>query len=252
MITRYSCALNGQSLDSLDASIHITDVTELAPQQRIVTAAASGHGLHVLRRVRERISVQVSFLIREYDTVRRREVLQKVFAWANAGGVLTTGDRPGQQLNVLCDTMPGMSSLMWLDEMTLSFTAFETPFWESAVRQSVTTGSSAALTLPGTADDCPVSCTVVNLGSDTLTTLTLQCGSTSMTFENLALRPGDSLVLTAESALCSAMAAGKSVLMHRTGDSADSLLADSGAVTTVSVTADQAVAATFSARGRYL
>lgn len=252
MITRYSCALNGQSLDSLDACIHITDVTELAPQQRIVTAASAGHGLHILHRVRERISVQVRFLLREYDTSRRREVMQRVFAWAGKGGVLTTGDRPGQQLNVLCDTLPGMSSLMWLDEMTLSFTAYETPFWESAVRQAVTTGSSASLTLPGTAGDCPVDCTVVNLGDAALNTVTLRCGDTSMQFDSLALKPGESLVIAAAGQVLSATAAGKSVLMHRTGDSDDLLLATTGVATAVSVTADQAVAATFSARGRYL
>lgn len=252
MITRYSCALNGVSLDSLDAAIHITDITELPPQQRIVTASSAGHGLHVLRRVRERISVKISFLIREYDTVRRREVLQRVFAWANGGGSLTTGDRPGQQLTVLCDTLPGMSSLMWLDELTLSFTAYETPFWESVTRSSVTTGASAQLTLPGTADDCPVSCTVVNLGAEALTALTLQCGDTAMSFEKLSLSPGESLMLTAVGRSVTIQAAGKTALMNRTDESDDLLLALSGETTAVSVAADQAVAATFSARGRYL
>ena len=78
MITRYTCALNGVSLDSLAACIHITDVQELAPRQHIVTARVPGDGLHVLRACREQIAVRVTFIVYEYDTALRRSVLQKI------------------------------------------------------------------------------------------------------------------------------------------------------------------------------
>lgn len=252
MITRYACTLNGVSLDSLDPCIHITDLTELPPRQRIVTAPCVPGGLHVLQRVRESLTVRVRFLLRAYEPQARRTAMQKVFAWAEGGGVLTFSDRPGQQLQVVCDSLPGMSSLCWLDEMELSFTACRTPFWESAQRVTVTTADSGTLTIPGTAPATPVTCQVVNLGEDTLTTLTLTASDTSMTFSGLTIAPGSAFILGMRDGVLSAVCDGESLLMHRSADSDDLLTGDCGADCPVSVSADQRVMATFIARGRYL
>lgn len=252
MITRYTCALNGVSLDSLAACIHITDVQELAPRQRIVTAKAPGDGLHVLRTCREQIAVRVSFIVYEYDTALRRSVLQKITNWAAPGGTLIIGDRTGQQLQVISQELPGLSALMWLDELTLTFTACMPPYWEDAEAVSAVTSDTAALTLPGSALPCPVSCTVTNLGSAPLTTLTLSCANTQMTFTRLSLPASGVFTLSMSDGLLAADADGVSAMLNRTDDSDDLLLAPGGDSCTVSVTADQAVSATFEARGRYL
>ena len=252
MTTRYDCALNGIALSSLSAAIHVTDVTELPPVQRVAAVPTARHGLKLLRRVRERLTLHVSFIIHEYDPAARRSVLQSVYAWAEQGGLLTVSDRPSQQLQVECDTLPGMSALGWLDEMTLSFTAWETPFWEAALRTAVTTGDNATLLLPGTADDVPVSCAVVNLGDGPLTALTLAVGDTAITLEDMAVAPGGSVEVIADAGPLQ-IRSGSASLMHlRTGASHDLLTADSSVETAVTVTADQPVSAVFSARGRYL
>lgn len=252
MSNRFSCALNGISPESLDSAIRVTDLTELPPAYRVVTAPTLRHGLMLLRRVRELLTVRISFVIAEQDPARRRALLSQLHAWAEPGGVLTVSDRPGQQLTVTCDTLPMLSALCWTDEVQLEFTAYGVPFWEYAEETYVTTASNATLLLPGTADECPVSVTVAHTGSGTLTTLTLQCGDTQMTFEGLSLAPGGVFTLLYKDGLLHADAEGESVLMKRTGDSHDLLLADCGTETVVSVTADQPVSAVFHARGRLL
>lgn len=252
MNERFSCALNGVSPESIDSAVRVTDLTELPPRRRVVTAATAKHGLRLLRRVRESLTVRVSFLIAEYDPVKRREVLQRLHAWADGGGVLTTSDRPGQRLIVQCDTLPTMSALCWSDELYLEFTAYGVPFWELEEASSVTTDGIAALTLNGNVEECPVSAEVTNAGTEALTTVSLQCGGTQMTFEGLELAPDSVLVLAYEDGLLRAEAEGESVLMNRTDYSSDLLLADGGVETVVSVTADQPVSAVFHGKGRML
>lgn len=252
MITRYDCALNGTLLSSLSDSIHVTDLTELPPVQRVATVPTARHGLRLLRRVRESLTVRISLIIHEYDPAVRRSIAQTVYAWAEKGGVLTVSDRPGQQLHVACASLPAMSALSWLDEMTLSFTAWETPFWEDRQRTAVTTADSAALLLPGTADDVPVSCAAVNLGDAPLTHLTLTAGDTCITLEGLSVAPGNSVEVIAGDAPLQIRCGEESLLHLRSGASHDLLTADCGRETAVSVAADQPVSAVFSARGRYL
>ncbi|MBE5795815.1 MAG: hypothetical protein E7327_00370 [Clostridiales bacterium] len=252
MNERFSCTLNGISPASIDPAVRVTDLTELPPRRRVVTVPTARHGLRLLRRVRESLTVRVSFLIAEEDPVRRRTVLQALHRWAEPGGLLTVSDRPGQHLTVQCDTLPTMSALCWTDELAIEFTAYAVPFWETDESAKVTTGSSATLTLPGNADECPVGAVVTNNGSAALTTLTLRCGDTQMTFSGLSLAAGKKFTLGMSDGLLYADANGTGALMLRSGDSSDLLLADGGAATPVSVTADQPVQAVFSGRGRLL
>lgn len=252
MTPRFSCALNGVTPESIDPAFRVTDLTELPPRRRVSTLPTLRHGLMLLRRVRESLTVRVSFVIPEHDPVRRRELLHRLHAWAEPGGVLTTSDRPGQQLQVVCDTLPLLTALSWSDEIQLEFTAYAVPFWEYEELTQVATDSAALLSLPGDVEEIPVSCRVTNTGASALTTLTLQCGATEMTFTGLNLSPGGVFALEAGGGLLRATADGTSVLMQRTGASSDLLMADGGADTPVSVTADQSVSAVFEARGQLL
>lgn len=252
MIQRFSCALNGVTPESIDPALRVTDVTELPPRRRVATLVTPRHGLKLLSRVRESLTVRISFVIPEYDPARRRALLQKLHAWADPGGTLTTSDRPGQMLQVVCDTLPMLSSLAWSDVVNIDLTAYAVPFWVCAEETSVVTGDQGVLTLPGDAGDVPVSCRVTASGDAPVTTVNLLCGDTQMTFSGLTLSPGQTLTLDATGAHLSAAIDGQSVLMHRTGESADLLLACSGTPTPVAVTADGPVSAVFHARGRML
>ena len=252
MIPRFSCALNGVTPESLDPALRVTDLTELAPRTRMESLPMGRHGRRVLQQTRESLTVRVHLRCPEYDPVRRRIAMGKLHAWAVSGGVLTTSDRPGLQLMVDYASLPAMSALSWSDELLVDLTACAVPFWEYEGETSVTTAASAALTLPGTAPECPVSVAVTNTGASPLTTLTLTCGETQMTFSDLALPAGGVFTLNIADGLLRADAAGESVLMHRSADSSDFLLAPGGVSTPVSVQSDQAVSAVFSGRGRLL
>lgn len=252
MSNRFSCALNDMPMEELDPAIRVTDLTELPPRMRTAAVPAVGHGLRLLRRVRESLTVRISFIIHEYDPIRRREVLQLIHEWAEGGGWLTVSDRPGLKLRVVCDALPTMSALCWADEMQLVLTAYETPFWVTEEEAETVTDSFDLLTLPGTARECPVNVEVTNVGDDVMTSLYLQCGETEMTFEGLEVQPWDMLTLTCEDGPVQAEAYGESILMHRTGESSDLLLASCGEDTMISVAADQPVEARFYGRGRVL
>lgn len=252
MNERFSCALNGVSITSLDPAIRVTDLTELPPRMRVTTVPTARHGLRLLRRVRESLTVRVTLLIAQFDPARRRDLLARLHAWADPGGLLTVSDRPGQQLHVSCATLPMMSALSWSDEMTIDFTAYGTPFWEAEEETEVVTGDADALTLPGSADGCPVSAMIAHLGSGTMTTLTLRCGDTQMTFDGLNAVPGSIIRIDCTAGQLQAVCGEESLLMKRTADSSDLLLADGGEQTDVAVSADQAVQAVFHGRGRWL
>ena len=81
MIPRFSCALNGVSPEDIDPALLLTDVTELPPRRRVSSVPTVRHGLMLLRRVRESLTVRLRFLIPEYDPERRRDLAQKLHAW---------------------------------------------------------------------------------------------------------------------------------------------------------------------------
>lgn len=252
MTPRFSCALNGVTPESIDPALRVADLTELPPRRRVASVPTLRHGLQLLRRVRESLTVRLSFIIPVYEPARRRALLQKLHAWGDPGGLLTTSDRPGQQLQVVCDTLPMLSAMSWSDEIHMEFTACTPPFWEYAEETSVTTTGAATLLLPGDAEEIPVACEATNLGSEPLSTLTLSCGDTQMTFTGLSLAPGEALHLWLEDGLLHVTGGSESLLMCRTADSSDFLLADGGREEAVQVTGDQPVQAVFHGRGRLL
>lgn len=252
MKTPFDCALSGVELSSLDGSICVLDVIENAPEMHISTSSAHTDGQHILRRARKSLTVQVRFAIHEPNIARRRSVLRTVLAWADQGGLLTTSDRPGQRLRVICTQLPAMAADNMLAEMTLAFTSTCVPWWEDESTVSVSGDAIMSLSVPGTADVAPVDVVAINTGADTITRLTLHCGMTEMVFNGIELAPGSFFSLIHQNGAALAWVDGESVLPCRTAQSADMLLAPCGADTTVYTSSDSALQANFSARGRYV
>ena len=252
MKTPFDCALNGVLLSSLDEAICVQDIREEAPKLRTSALSLPMEGQRLLRQQRESLTVQVIFAIHAEDPVRRRAVLQNVLAWAAQGGLLTTLDRPGQQLSVLCTALPAMSAEDWAAPLTLSFTSVRVPYWEAT--DEVTVSGSAVLTLdtPGTAESAPVDVVVINDTTSLVDTLTLYCGGTRMEFTDLHLPSSGMFLLLQSGGILSAQVAGRSVLPCRTPESDDLLLAPCGRSCVVYASAAEPLQATFTVRGRYL
>lgn len=262
MNTRYALWLNGQGLHDLDERILITDIQESAPRMQTSTVANARYdGLRVTRRTRQSLSVTISFLVREYDTARRKELCARVCAWADQGGKLTLSDRPGQYLQVHCDTPPAVTSaLRWTDPLTMVFTAWEQPYWQNefptSVHQEIPAQTATTLTiLPrGSASCCFLEATLSNPGSAAVTSLTVSTGNTMFHLADPALiAPGTSLTIGYDTnGFLTILSGGVSMLHARSADSSDDLLLTPGQANQVTITADQFIAATLKARGIYL
>lgn len=252
MTTPFDCALNGVLLSSLNPRICVLDVQEFAPKVHITSLTLYPEGRQQLQTRRESLTVQVIFAIHEEQPDLRAAAMQRVRAWAAAGGVLTLPDRPDQQLTVVCTGLPAMSSDAWTEKCTLTFQTTRCPYWEAAELSSVYGVEALHLYLPGTAESAPVNALLLNDSAETITSVTLRAGSTQMTFEGISFPAGRLLLLNQTDGPLKVEADGESILHCRTADSDDQLLIPCGESSVVYATADQYVTASFTARGRYV
>lgn len=250
MTTKYTCALDGVSLASLDDRICILDIREDTPLLRLDRFRLPRGGQQI-RPVRESLTVRVTFAIQEEQPRLRRAAMQNVQTWAAKGGMLTVSDRPGQRLAVVCSEFPSMSAEDWTEPLTLTFITARCPYWEDAEATFLTTSGASVFTVPGTAGEAPVSVTVTNTGSEPVTRLSLQCGTTWLIFEDIRLPAGGKCYVEAGDGLLSAVISGESILAKRTAGSDDLLLAPCGETSRVQATALQPMEALWKARGRY-
>ena len=257
MRTRYDVYMDNLPLDAVDPAIYVTDVQETPVSYDATTLQrAKGDGLRVLRRLRDSKQVRVSFMVRETDVDRRRDMIQRAAAWAMGGRYLSLGDRPGQRLRVVCDTLPSVTSaLRWTQDLIMVFTAYAMPYWEAdtPIRASFTGKSgTASIRQAGTAS-CFLEADIANTSGATLTSLSMTADGQKMAFSGLALGAGKTLkIYYDENWILRAEVDGASVLAQRTEDSADDLILQPGRSTNVSIAADKAVSVTLKARGLWL
>lgn len=252
MITRYKAWIDNVALHELDNAIYITDIKEKTPKINAVTAAKpSGGGLHLLRLRRDSLSISIRFAIRAYDIATRKRIMTKVRRWAHEG-YLTINDRPGQRLWVVCEKPPAVeSALKWTAETEVTFTAYESPWWEGDTPSTAScsgTSGHAVLNNPGDSQsflDASIT------PSAALTTLTVRANGQALDFTGLSISAGSKIEISHEhNGILTVKAGSTSLLAFRTAKSADDILLDVGK-TTVNFTADADCNVTFSTWGRY-
>lgn len=253
MKMRYACQMDGVELDSLAPSIYITDVVEAAPTLDTSYVGIAKGGQRILRRLRTTSVVTVSFLIREYDVTRRKAVCQQVADWAQ-GTFLTINDRPGQRLRVVCSVLPVIrSALKWTDKLTMTFTAYEQPYWEDAIPNvaRLTGSGNADLRFAGNVKDVPLWAEVT--AKDAVTRVSIAVNGQTITLEGLGMATGDVLRIGYDDHGLQYIRVNEASRLHcRTVDSADDLLLQPMQTNSISLTADGSVSAAFSVRGRWL
>lgn len=244
MRTRYGAWIDGIALHDVDPSIYVTDIQESAPQMNVSTnVRALGDGLHVTRKARESISVTVYFMIREYDTVRRKAVMQDVIRWAKSGEYLSISDRPDQRLRVQVDAMPTItSSLQWTQDLSITFTAYAFPYWESEYASKVNTSTEASMMVEGNADRAPVDATVTTTSAN----VTIRVDSTVISLVGVS---GIVRIMHDDDGILRITQDGAPILSRRTPASSDDLYATPGKINRFSVTGGRAV---FSVRGVWM
>lgn len=253
MLLRFDAYLNGVSFAQLDPAIILCDIVEKPPKEDRDEAKRALHpGTRISSRTRRSLPVELIFCIREYDIQARARVMDKVAEWAGDGGWLTVNTRPGQRLYVTPELPALGSSLKWTEDITLTLTAYERPYWEQQWPTTAIITESGSLCPTGTFPTAYVECDVTNTGDADLTILTLTCADTFITLEGLAVPHGEHVkVHYTDDDIFRITAAGASALANRTAESHDDLIAFARRSNAIAVAADQPVSAVFSARGRY-
>ena len=252
MLLRFEATLNGVAFSNIDEKLILRDIEEMRPREtQNESPRATYPGTRVSSRVRRALSVRLVFCVREYDITKRADVLDKVAKWAANGGWLTINSRPGQRLYVRPDEMPSMgSSLKWTEDMYMTLTAYENPFWEDETAKTLT--GNGYLNPGGTYPTAYVSCDITNAGHAALTKVTVNCGSTKIILDGLYITNGQTVSIGyTDDGILQITANGVSALANRTPDSSDDLMIRGGVSTWVSVTSNVTVTRVFSTRGRY-
>lgn len=252
MTTLLDCALNGVLLSSLDQRICVLDIREQAPRIHHTALTLYPEGRQQLLSRRDSLTLQVVFAIHEEKPRIRFRIMQRIRAWAAGGGVLTATDRTDQQLTVICTGLPALNSEDWTEACTLTFQTTRCPYWEDVILSSASGPDALSIYVPGTAEYTLVNALIQNHSDEDITRITLRAGSTQMTFENILFPAGYLMLLNETDGPLKVEILGESILHCRTADSDDLLLLPCGQESTVYATADKAVSAGFTARGRYL
>ena len=258
MMTRYRAALDDKQLDALAAGIIITDIAYTSPAPQIVSSALAGrNGMRVQGKTYGVSGVKIEFEIHEQDVKRRQDVCKKIQGWAIDGGWLTTNDKTGLRLRVVCSELPEIrSALRWTERLSVAFTAYENPMWEEIYPTKVTAnknGEGVHLFVGGTAEETLVDVVLENTGEAPITNVSVYAGESVIELENLSLQPGEKVEIGHGYSDIICMYAGDvSCLANRTAESADDLVIKCRKRSAVGFTCDGTARATFTTRGRYV
>lgn len=261
-MTLCDCRLNGLSPAAIDPAVLLIDVREHPPQMSRLTLPMAGReGLQLTRQQRASLSVTCELELHDPDPVRRKSLCQRVARWAAPGGWLTLSDRPGQRLRVTCDAPPVLpSALHWTQPVSVTFTAWEAPWWEDARPTAATATAPAAtgsllLRPPG---DLPAPLAASFTAQGAVSALSLACGGATVALSGLAMAAGETLTIDYDDrqllriVIRSGAGAERSALRCRSADSPDDLWLTPRQDNKVSWQAAGPVTASVSARGRYL
>ncbi len=254
MISRYEAYMDGVALSAVNPNLLITDIQpEVSDIDYEYEQLARRAGGFITKETQEGSSVTITFQLRLYSISERQAAIQEVQRWAK-GQILETNDRPGQRLWAKCTSLPRITSAMqWTEEISMTFTAFEHPFWEEltpSVLSLTGTSQTGNLFVPGNAGETLVE-VIATPGSGTLNALSITVGNTTMSFTSLGATASNPLTVTYDGRLIQSIKVGTtSAMSKRTG--ADDLLAVCGTNNAVSITAGTSSTITLSARGLWL
>lgn len=249
MTSLLNASINGTLLTEIDDRIIVTDIRENQPETRTTTLQRPVNaGSFFVRNSLHALDVSVYFVIWEQSVEERMRILNQIgYLISDDILKLSTSQRPDQMLMVRVTGKPVIrSALHWQDEITITFTAFEMPYWQDE-EFSVSQGDTLFVPGYGTAN---VWAEIKNTGSTSASYVSLAVGETILRFDSITLSPGQTLLVGYdERGLMTASVAGVSVLDRRAESSDDDLIAQCGFDNSVSVRSDGSVNAVFKARG---
>lgn len=243
MQSGYDAYLNNVALSSLNANLYVSDISYTPVQEEVTLAhLARRNGGLVMHRRKEQSTVTISFELHVYSTQARQEACADVIRWASDGGRLTTTDRQGQFLDCVCTKLPAIeSALKWTDTLTVEFTAFAIPYWQSATADTATVTGTGTLFVHGNGGKAMVDATITANAS--MTSLSIEVGDTTIALSGISLSANDQVKITHDAnGILSIKKGSTSLLNKRTAASSDDLLAVCGVNNAITVSSNATAA----------
>lgn len=284
----FDVTIGGVKLSTLSDKIIVRDIVEEPYEEEIYKAnKAYFPGQRVSKTVRRALSVRVVFVVRERNPEKRADILDNVNRWAASGNILevnyrtktkTTSDgytyTEGRRLSrVVLTEPPAMDSAnKWTQDLAMTFTAFDVPYWENQSKYGYSFNAntldvmnryswSGTIYNEGTAPQTPVTLTITNDSVSDLKTINIKVGNSNFYIEGLSISNGNQLVIDYDDTF-GILVIYKNryfdgnwyrsdVMSCRTAESSDELLVGPGSVS-AQITANVQVSGYIYIRGRYL
>jgi len=256
MILSRRIALDGVQLDELDSRIVIRSIDPGLPKESVSAVnRMGGVGQRVTAQHWETLDVTVSFAmdIRKRELAARKALFDLVMDWADRKGWLTVNYIPGRRVYVDKVIPPASGDLWeWDAEYTITFRAYNVPFWQDEAPSSATMDGAAsgsiALDVPGQMET-PVDAVFENISGKVIQDFSISAGGKTLNLAGVNI-PADGVLRISHGTdgLLRATVGETSVYGKITGS--DDLVCGPGSVT-VSFTATRAGKLTVSATGRY-
>lgn len=265
---RFEVTLNGASMASLADEIIVRDIIEEPADMDVVTVPRGNRpGMRVTQSKRQSLSVRVIYRIRTQDIVRRTEVRDLIATWCAKGGALQINTRPDMRLYVVPAVPPSVNSgLKWEQDLALTLTAYEQPYWEDATPVTVAgkvkrldSGEcwlADIITPSGNVPYIPATMTIFVVGTTPLTQMKITCDKTMFEFTGMNIAAGGAILIRYDEHdrlhVDDFMGGGKSLLKYRTAQSNDDLLFQTGIINNFSISADAEMDIHMQARGLWV
>ena len=202
MQLKHRVALDGVELDSIDYRIMIQKIEVADGKENISTVSLmGGSGSRVTNIHRDSLDVTVKFTIRlrKTEMAAREEILEKVNAWAFAGGWLTTNYKENRKIRVFrAQAAAAGDPWNWTKEYAIVFRACGVPYWQELNAETVmfTNVASKVITFGVKGSEKSVlDVQFKNTSGGTVNSFNISTGEASMSFSNLSLANGEALVI---------------------------------------------------------
>lgn len=263
MILKHRVGLNGVWLDEVDDRIITVAIDEQPAKLNVGTANLMGPygGQTALSTHRDKLDVNIRYQIRRTDWAERDKVIDNVNAWAAAGGWMTLNYKEGKRLWVQCTALSeSKDPSKWNEDLTLTLTAFDVPYWQDEAPVKVEELNTASVTkrmvINGTAGSV-LDAEVKNVSGSGINTVSLTAAGRTMAFSGLGMANNETLIINhtekgrLQLRIKNRNGVYRSVMDKRTQESDDELYVQPGAVN-ITFTAGGACRLTLSNTGRYL
>ena len=257
MILSRRVALGGRQLDEIDNRIVIRSVDPGVPHETISASdRMGGAGQRVTSQHWQTLDVNVSYAIdvQKNDMETRKAIFDAVNAWALRKGWLTVNYIPTRRMYVDKVIVPGSGDLWrWTDDYTITFRAYNVPFWQdidpaTATNGNITNGSTP-ITIPGHVAT-PLDVAFGNISGMNIPNFSVSAGGKTLTLNGVNIGAGQTLSISHRlDGLLQAYVGSRNVYSLITGS--DDLVVNPGDIS-VTVSATRAGSLRLTAYGRYL